>query len=193
MRTARPLIVTAMIAIFAFAGVYRTNGDDDLSDSDIRTALAKAKISLAEAVEIATKQVSGRAVEASIDADNGKIFFEVEVVDGKKHQEVTIDGLSGKLTAIEQESERQKANDEKKGEDEALETEAAVKAKTTLLEAIRSASKKVKGGQAFDAEFERHDGHDLCIEVQLWAEGKMFTAHVDAANGKVIEVKEDEE
>jgi uncharacterized membrane protein YkoI len=58
--------------------------------------VATAKITLEEAIRHALQSVPGKAVEAEIGKDDGRIVFEVEIVDQKnKTQKVYVDAQNG--------------------------------------------------------------------------------------------------
>lgn len=67
-------------------------------DSDLKM-LENSKISLIEAIQTAEKHKKGKAFEAEIDDDkNSNPEYEVKVSTGQKVFEITIDGLTGKVT-----------------------------------------------------------------------------------------------
>ncbi|HVC99095.1 MAG TPA: PepSY domain-containing protein [Pirellulales bacterium] len=176
-----------LLAAFAWAA-----GDEAKEDAHARANLPKAKITLAEAVEIAMKKVpDGKAVEAELEMKADHLQFVVEIVTGKRHHEVEIDAVSGKVTKTEiEDQEKLEAGEtaEEHEENEALETEAAATAKFTLLKAIHAALKDVKGSKAFEANFEREEGK-LVISVELLAADEISEAEFDAMTGKLIEIE----
>ena len=157
--------------------------------------MAKAKLTLAEAVDAALKKVpKGKAVEAGLEhGDDGTVFL-IEVVSGKKHLEVEIDSATGEALDVEEENEAteeaEKGADEP--DDEELENEAAATSKTSLADAIRTATKEVKKGKAFNAEFQREQGK-LVIEIELLDGDDVKVVNIDAKTGKMLKVKNNEE
>ena len=65
------------------------------------------------------------------------------------------------------------------------------KAKITLSQAVQTAAKQVKDGQAFSAEL-RVLGEQAFYEVTLLAGGQQVEVKVDAASGKVLGVEREE-
>lgn len=170
--------------------------DTDTRDDHARAqaGLAKAKLSLAEAVDAALKKVpKGKAVEAGLERGDRGAVFVIEVVSGQKHLEVEIDAATGEALDVEEEDEQ--SEETKKGtdepDDEDLENEAAATSKTSLADAIRTASKEVKKAKAFDAEFRREQGK-LLIEVELLDGEDVKVINIDAQTGKVLKVKKSE-
>ena len=67
---------------------------DDLS--------ASARLTLDEAVRIAVTAIPGRAVEAQIEKEDGKIVYEVEIIDtSSKTRTVYVDALNGTLLKVD--------------------------------------------------------------------------------------------
>jgi uncharacterized membrane protein YkoI len=186
------LFTVAAFAAPLMAGSAWAAGDEGKEHAQARANLPKAKITLAEAVEIAMKKVpDGKAVEAVLQMHDNRLQFEVEIVTGKRHQEVEIDAMTGKVLQVEdeQQEKREEAESaEEHKETEALETEAAATAKFTLLKAIHAALKDVKGSQAFEANFEREKGK-LVISVELLAGDQIEEAEFDAMTGKLVEIE----
>ncbi|GLB67906.1 PepSY domain-containing protein [Arthrobacter mangrovi] len=66
------------------------------ADPEDRSQLGQAKITMAEAMATAQQQASGQVSEASLDKENGKIVWKIEVTstDGQS-TDVLIDAVSG--------------------------------------------------------------------------------------------------
>lgn len=187
-------LVTVMATTFSLAAA--ASGDDARQEyARAKAGLAKAKLTLVEAVEAALKKVpKGKAVEAGLEHGEDQTVFVIEVVSGKKHLEVEIDSATGEVLGVEEEHEE--AEEGKKGtdepDDEGVENEAAASSKTSLADAIRTASKEVKKGKAFDAEFRRDQGK-LIVEVQLLDGEDVRVVNIDAKTGKMTKVKKNDE
>jgi len=69
----------------AFAQDYR--GDEA---EEVR-ALERVQISLAEAIAAAEGETGGRALDAQLEVENGRIFYQVEVFEGNGIKEVYVD------------------------------------------------------------------------------------------------------
>jgi uncharacterized membrane protein YkoI len=66
---------------------------------DEAIAIAKASVSLAQAVGIAERHVGGRAVSAEYEDQQGQWVFAVEVVKGRGTMDVTVEAATGKVLA----------------------------------------------------------------------------------------------
>ncbi|HUY92577.1 MAG TPA: PepSY domain-containing protein [Pirellulales bacterium] len=190
----RSLAIAGAVALAcSLAAVTRAGEDKQQEFERAKAGLEKAKLTLAEAVEAASKKVpDGKAVEAEIETEAGGAAFEVEVVSGTKHLEVKVDADNGDILGVEEEVEEEEEarKGEKKPDDEQLENEAAATSKISLLHAIRTASKEVEGGKPFEASFARHNGL-LAIEVELLDGSEIKEVFVDAQTGAVLEVKQE--
>ena len=189
------LTLAAVILAVCTFSVAASEGDDRQDQARAKAGLAKAKLTLAEAVDAALKKVpKGKAVEAGLERGQRGTVFVVEVVSGQEHLEVEIDAATGEALDVEEENESSeeanKGTDEP--DDEELENEAAATSKTSLADAIRTASKEVKKGKAFDAEFRREQGK-LVIEVELLDGDDVKVVNIDAKTGKMLKVKKDDE
>ncbi len=175
--------LAASLAIIFASGAQGTSTDEH---SQIKTALSQAKVSLAQAIEIARKEVKkGHLVEAELEMSDGRPTYEVEFLSGQAVKEVEIDGVSGKVLETETESIDEKHKDRVAAFEKAL-----GQTKLTLTQAVEIAQKKVPGGKAYEAEFELEDGKLAC-EVELLAGGKFMEVEIDATTGKVLEVEEE--
>lgn len=95
----RTHILSAAMAVAIVAGAsaaaFAATGEKE-DAHDIATVLG-AKTSLAEAIATAEQHVGGRAIEASLDDENGGTQFEVEVAKDKTIHKVMVDSATGKL------------------------------------------------------------------------------------------------
>jgi uncharacterized membrane protein YkoI len=65
--------------------------------SDEMTRLQSAKTSLAAAIDTAEKQTRGRAVEADVEGEHGRLAFEIETVKDNTSQRVRVDVDTGQV------------------------------------------------------------------------------------------------
>lgn len=89
------IVGVAAIASTAFA---TTNVENDAH------AVTGAKLSLTQAVTIAEQHLKGRAASAEFEKSSGKLVYEVEVVAGPKVFEVEVDGMTGQVGKISEDS-----------------------------------------------------------------------------------------
>lgn len=89
-----------LVAGLATAGGLVYAGQGETRANDATTDLAKAKISLAQAISSAEAHAGGRATKAELEGERGVLVFNVEVVTAaRKVFEVTIDAVDGKVVA----------------------------------------------------------------------------------------------
>lgn len=70
------------------------------SDKEEIVMLEKSKISLTEAIAIAEKHVSGKALSAEIEDDSFEPTFSVSVTKDHKVFDVMVDGLKGTVQSV---------------------------------------------------------------------------------------------
>lgn len=75
-----------------------------------------AKVSLVEAVQAALKSVSGKAIAAELEEDEGFLVYSVDVVNDGKVTEVKVDAGNKKILKTEMQDEDGKENGEDEGE-----------------------------------------------------------------------------
>ena len=92
-------IVMSVLVLGTAAACSNLKGDDD------NISGAKAKITTEDAKDISLKEAgSGTVIGYKLDADNGKLNYEITITDGKVIKEYKIDGDSGKVLKIEAEN-----------------------------------------------------------------------------------------
>ncbi len=57
--------------------------------------LSEAKISLVDAIGIAEKHIGGKAIDADLDSNLGKVVYDVSVIKDAAEHEVRIDAVTG--------------------------------------------------------------------------------------------------
>jgi uncharacterized membrane protein YkoI len=72
----------------------------DPQDQEEIAALDAARVSLAGAVGAAEKKVGGRAVDAGLEGQNGKVVYVAEVLKGREMHRVAVDPESGEAVAL---------------------------------------------------------------------------------------------
>ena len=93
-----------MISAFILAAAVSTAGglayakQSSVMEEDNAADLARAKISLSQAIGTAESHAAGKAVKAELDSEKGALAFEVEVVTAdKKVMDVRVDANDGKV------------------------------------------------------------------------------------------------
>lgn len=83
---------------------YARNGDTPTDEAAI---MANAKVTMAEAIATAEQAVGGKAAGSGIEDQDGKVYFEVQVLKGGTRNKVLIDPQSGKVVkAVTAENEQ---------------------------------------------------------------------------------------
>lgn len=96
----RTIMIPALIlaAGVATAGGLAYAKQSSPAENDAVTDLAKAKITLVQAVSAAEAQAGGRATKAELDGERGTVVFDVEVVTpDNKVFDVKVDAADGKV------------------------------------------------------------------------------------------------
>ena len=93
---------------------YARNGGDAATDE--AAVMANAKVTMAEAIATAEREVGGKAAGSGIEDQDGKVYFEVQVLKGGTSHEVLIDPQSGKVVKTVAENEQNENGHE--GEDD---------------------------------------------------------------------------
>ncbi len=114
------MIAVAISAMLALNGPAwsddKGKGKKDESKETVEMA-AKAKVTIDEAIKIATEKVPGKVVEAELEKKHDTLVWEVEVVtEENKVLEVHIDAESGDVIDVEEEKPEKDTKREKKRE-----------------------------------------------------------------------------
>lgn len=150
-----------------------------LVGSGKREALVKeAKITLAEALEKAGAEVKdGTPVSCELTSRRGAVQYAAVFARGSAGVSVSLDPKTGAVLG--------KADVRKDF------SKAVAAAKVGLAKAIEIAAKRVPG-KATDVELEFEDGKAV-LEVEVFADGKVFEVEIDAETGQVLEVEEEDD
>ncbi len=92
-------LAMALILTAGGAAAFAKSGADG-RDNDAVADLAKANVTLVQAVTTAEQHAGGRATGAELETEKGKALYEVEVVAANKAvYDVTVDAETGKVLA----------------------------------------------------------------------------------------------
>ncbi len=167
------------IVLLAVVSLARANGSGEAEQ--LKKALAAARVTPAQAIETAQKEVAGgKAIEVDLEVEKGAAIYEVVVLVGETVKEVQVDTVTGKVLAAKEEQPEADEADEL-----ATVKKALAGAKLTLAQALAAASKETKDAKIFKAELELKGGQPAYAVGLLQAE-KVVHATVDAATGKVL-------
>lgn len=148
---------------------------------EVRAAQA-AKISLKQAITIASKSASGILISADFDEDDsdGKGgVYELEFSTDSVNYEIKVDANTGKI--VKKETDRLDGDDINA-------YQVQKKAKTDIMKAINIAEKQT-GGKILEIEFENdrdYANHTAYYKVDLLKGNKIVSINVDANSGKTF-------
>lgn len=103
----RKIMIPALVlaAGVATAGGMAYATQSGVTQNDAVADLAKAKISLGQAVSAAEAQAGGKATKAEFDGERGQAVFDVEVVTAdSKVFDVRVDAADGKVLSSKQDA-----------------------------------------------------------------------------------------
>ena len=89
-----------VVLILGAAGVLAAARRRADSAAEWKEVMAKAKISLVDAIQMAEKKTGGVAIEAEIEFEDGKVIMEVVVLEAGKRPKLVEVELNGETGAI---------------------------------------------------------------------------------------------
>lgn len=173
----------ACLTLALTTGVMSTAANAASNANEIRAAQA-AKISLKQAITIASKSASGILISAEFDEDdsdavgNGGVY-ELEFSTDSVNYEIKVDANTGKIVKTE--------TDRLDGDD-INDYKVQKKAKTDIMTAINIAEKQT-GGRILEIEFENdrdYANHTVYYKADLLKGNKIVSINVDANTGKTF-------
>ncbi|WP_256752923.1 PepSY domain-containing protein [Mesorhizobium sp. Mes31] len=118
------LVATALGA--AGAGTALANSHGVVNEMAETQSIMSAKVTAVQAAQAAETKVSGKVASVAFEGENGKPFYQVEVVtaDGQQHS-VAVDAATGEVTqmASNQEDEHSGQNGDENGQENGGENE----------------------------------------------------------------------
>lgn len=173
----------ACLTLALSTGVITTAASAATNVDEIRAAQA-AKISLKQAITIASKSASGILISADFDEDDSDAVgkggvYELEFSTDSVNYEIKVDANTGKIVKTE--------TDRLDGDDiNAYQVQK--KAKTDIMKAINIAEKQT-GGKILEIEFENdrdYANHTAYYKADLLKGNKIVSINVDANSGKTF-------
>ncbi len=178
-RLVAPIVAAALLIVLS--GTDTAFGGDKEKGKAPAVDLGKASISLVDAISRAEAKTGGKALEAEVEAEDGKVVIEVETLKDGVVSEVKIDAASGEILGVEEEKESEKEVEKKV---------AALQASTLSLAGGILKAEAETGGRAIEAELEAEkDGVEL--EVKVVKDGAELEVKIDAATGAVIKIEKE--
>lgn len=164
-------------------GVITTAASAASNVDEVRAAQA-AKISLKQAITIASKSASGILISADFDEDDSDAIgkggvYELEFSTDSVNYEVKVDANTGKI--VKKETDRLDG-------DGINVYQVQKKAKTDIMKAINIAEKQT-GGKILEIEFENdrdYANHTAYYKADLLKGNKIVSINVDANSGKTF-------
>ncbi len=94
------VVVTSLIALVS-GGMLAHAAQNGGQPNDAVAEMAKANITIEQAIAAAQQQVGGKASKAELEDENGKLAYSVEVVSGDKVMDVKVDPSTGKVLSAQ--------------------------------------------------------------------------------------------
>lgn len=173
----------ACLTLALTTGVITTAASAASNVDEVRAAQA-AKISLKQAITIASKSASGILISADFDEDDSDAIgkggvYELEFSTDSVNYEVKVDANTGKIV--------KKETDRLDGDDINV-YQVQKKAKIDIMKAINIAEKQT-GGKILEIEFENdrdYANHTAYYKADLLKGNKIVSINVDANSGKTF-------
>ncbi len=173
----------ACLTLALSTGVITTAASAATNVDEIRAAQA-AKISLKQAITIASKSASGILISAEFDEDDSDAVgkggvYELEFSTDSVNYEIKVDANTGKIV---------KTETDRLDDDDINAYQVQKKAKTDIMKAINIAEKQT-GGKILEIEFENdrdYANHTAYYKADLLKGNKIVSINVDANSGKTF-------
>ena len=153
-------------------------------NDEVKAAQA-TKISLKQAITIASRQASGTLISAEFDEDDDDAqagVYEIEFSTDSTNYEIKVDAMTGSIISTETERlDRDDVND----------YNVQRKAKVHIMDAMSMAEKNT-GGQVMEIEFENdrdYDDHHTYYEIEVLKGNQIIELNIDADTGVVFDKK----
>ena len=150
---------------------------DDMHEAD---QLAKAKVSLGQAVQLAEKPDQSKTLNAEFDIEKGHPLWEVKTLGAAGVREYKVDANTGAILKVEDEHIRGRLTNFITG----MNMKDLDAAKTTLPQAIMMAEKSMNG-KAVKVEVE-HEHNGIQYDISVRSADATRKVKVDGATGKVM-------
>jgi uncharacterized membrane protein YkoI len=89
----------ALAAVAIFGAIPAVAAEHEREDQAEIAAVQNAKVSLIDAIRAAEQRVSGKAIGAGLDDNDGKLRYEVRVLKEDSVYKVMVDAQSGEVAA----------------------------------------------------------------------------------------------
>lgn len=173
----------ACLTLALTTGIMSTTASAASNADEVRAAQA-AKISLKQAITIASKAASGILISAEFDDDDSDAVgkggvYELEFSTDSVNYEIKVDAVTGKIV---------KTETERLDGDDINDYKVQKKAKIDIMTAINSAEKQT-GGRILKIEFENdrdYANYTAYYKADLLKGNQIISINVDANTGKTF-------
>lgn len=178
----RTMISTAFATMLLLGGVS-TAATASVAD-DVRAAQS-TKISLKQAITIASTQASGSLISAEFDEDDDRAkggVYEIEFHSDMTGYDIKVDATTGKIIRTET---------ERLDRDDINEYKIQQKAKINIIDAMSIAEKNTKG-RIIKIEFKNdrdYVDHSTYYEAEVLKGNQIHELNIDANTGRVFDKK----
>ena len=183
----KPLYLTTLSVCLIAAlgtGLLSTAVNAATNSSEVRAAQA-SKITLKQAIDIASKHSLGTLISAEFDDDDDKAkggVYEIEFNTDTHNHEIKVDALTGKI--ISTETDRLDSGD-------IADFKTMKQAKINITNAMSIAEKNTSG-RVIEIEFKNdrdYADHTSYYEVEILKQDQIIELNIDATTGKVFNKK----
>lgn len=146
-------------------------------------------ISLEEAEDIALKEVDGDIINSTQETDDGRIYFEIDVLKDSTLHELELNS-KGKITSHEKEKNYAVGKSNSQSSTESSSNTTATAATISAEEANNIALARVGGGNITKNELDTDDGV-LRYEIEIIFNNMEYDVKVNATSGEIIAFDQD--
>jgi uncharacterized membrane protein YkoI len=188
-RMIEKILLTAVVIIFVAINVVFISGQTGLSilNQEDNQKETQERITQAEAITIALDHAPGTVTEVESGMKNGRLVYEIEIIDGNTEIEVKVDTKTGNIVS----TKREEREDEEEEELTQEEVQQLTTSPITEEKAIQIALAEVKG-QVFQVSTEK-EGGKILYEVEIFYNGNIVEVEIDASTGNIIEIEWEED
>jgi uncharacterized membrane protein YkoI len=204
--------VNKWIILPAIAGVITVSSvamaDDDVKKSKVETneqidnkqeskeAAKPVYLTIEKATELALAKANGKVTEISMDEDDNRVHYDIEIQDGKYEYELDLDAITGEIYEFEKDkrdnagngNNDDSGNDERDDTGKAAGQTAAVTAGTKAASSTQPPSETVKANSEPTKEKQAAAKTDTLISQE-----KAIEIALKKASGTVIEAELDDD
>lgn len=181
-KTNKWIIGAATVGALAIGGVALADERDDLVDAIPVNQNSADFIGEERAKEIAAETGKGDIVSFSLDTDDGRAHYDVEMKDGEFEYDFDIDAVSGDVTDYEEERD-----DDRSSSSESISTAANGQKMITQEEAVALAQERVSGTLT---KFELDDNH---YELEFQDGITEYDIEMNPYTGEIVEFDKDDD